>query len=207
MKKLYALLFLLAVVQVSRAQYAENTEPYIPSNTIFLKPLDFFVGGFSMGYQRIFNNTSIQFESGYFFNEDPGFYDQTKNLEGFRTEAIYKLFYKSIHDDEVYFRPYFAGYALYKYASQDYLDNESNQFQPFVESYKNAQTSTLGFGIYLGAQGFIDNGFTFDLYIGGGVYTPLTGSEKELDVNHLDLTNPYKKSIAPRAGFSLGYSF
>lgn len=60
-------------------------------------------------------------------------------------------------------------------------------------------------GIILGMRQYVMDNIFFDAYIGGGVNIPV--SSEKIDDVHLDVVNPYKRSINPRAGITFGYAF
>lgn len=195
--------------QSDSATYLVNSpEPFQrPQNNIFIQPLDFVVGGFTVGYERFFEKTALKVLSGYFVNENPTIYNNATDLEGVRTEVQFKMFYRNDNKNESHsFDPYLAGYALFKYGSMtentdDFFDYPSASY---IEPY-DVESAALGIGIYFGMQFFSLSGFTADAYLGGGVYIPTNNSGA--DELHLPVLNPYKRSIGPRCSFTIGYSF
>lgn len=208
MKKLTLVLSFFVTTLSVFAQTEQDSVIYShnPKHNIYVKPLDFFIGGFSIGYERIFDQGAFKTDLGYYFNEEPSFYDGT-NLEGFRAEVAYKVFYKTFNEGEVHVRPYFAAYGLFKYASIEEPSFSQDAQNSFVTQFTTARASAMGIGVLIGAQAFVYNGFTVDLYIGGGIFAPVSGDDRDLDALDLDIVNPYNKAVAPRANLTLGYSF
>ena len=208
MKKLILFLSLFVSTSGVFAQTAEDSIRYNhnPKHNIYVKPLDFFIGGFSMGYERIFDRGALKTDLGYYFNEEPSFYDGS-NLEGFKAEVAYKVFYKTFQEGEVHLRPYFAAYGLFKNASIEEPTLSQDAQNSFITQFRTARASAMGIGVLIGVQAFVYNGFTVDFYVGGGIFTPVSGDDRDLDALDLNIVNPYNKAVAPRANLTLGYSF
>lgn len=181
-----------------------------------LNPFSFFVGGFEVGYGNISaKQHNRRIFAGYYYSENPGFYNDGdgssstinntnvtyKNMEGFRLEGQY-LFMKPTDGD---IRLYFGPYAIFKTISMDVskVDRSSSTVTQTL-NYKARGTSG-SIGVMLGLRTYIMDNFFVDYYIGGGITIPFSGYN--IDDVHLDVLNPYKRSVNPRLGATIGYAF
>lgn len=208
MKK--ALLAFTALILFCTHSFAQQTEKDSLSNTykkeFLLNAASFAVGGFEIGYGQIKNNRNNRLFLGYYFSESPDFYGteeflplatEYKNMEGFRAEFQH-LFMKPTKSQ---LRYYGGGYAVFKTIRMDISKTAfSSSTTTSIDYTANAVSG--GFGIIGGVRAYIIDNFFVDIYLGGGVIIPF--SSKNIDDVHLDVLNPYKRSINPRAGISLG---
>jgi hypothetical protein len=166
-------------------------------NEFILNPLSFFVSGFELGYGAIFpDGFNFRVIGGYYISESAAAYnDKFKNMEGFRVECQY-LGLKPVKSSSRY---YLGGYANYKQIS---LEKESS-LSP--NRFDKLHASAVGFGVLMGIRQYNSGGFFFDFYIGGGPTISVDNTNAE--EAHIPIVNPYKRSINPRAGLSIGILF
>jgi len=170
MQKMFVLLgvFLFSGILFAQRSY-ENMEPVeLPKHAIYVKPFDFIGGGISLGYQNVHEKYTLKGEAGYFFSADPFFYEEGENMEGYRTELVYKRTIKIIENDHYLLVPYLAGYGLFKSISLEDIPGEDvpNFFPPLPESFpRNAEAQAYGFGVYFGVDVFYKQGLTLDLFL------------------------------------------
>lgn len=222
MKKLIFVCFyalILSVPAFSQNEEADDTEgedeeeiiiPEINHDSIrnsktrhfVIHPLSFFVSGFELGYGKTLNKGYEMFKvvAGYYFSDDPWAYSKGREMEGYRFEFQY-LFTKPIDGG---IRYYLGGYFTYKSISMGIEEDFSLNGNPPAIA-RTAKAAASGLGIMFGTHGYILDNFYVDLYMGGGPTFALNRSGEE-DV-HLAIANPYKRSINPRFGLSLGISF
>lgn len=199
MKK-WLIVVILSIITFSvHAQQSSKRDSVLNEyrNEFILNPLPFFVSGFELGYGAIFpDGFNFRVIGGYYISESASSYsDQFKNMEGFRVECQY-LGLKPVKSSSRY---YLGGYANYKQIS---LEKES----PLNSSrFDKLHASAVGFGVLLGVRQYNSGGFFFDLYLGGGPTISIDATNAE--EAHIPLVNPYKRSINPRAGMSIGILF
>lgn len=179
-----------------------------------LNPFAFFVGGFEVGYGSINKKQHLRrVFGGYYFAEDPGFYndqDNTptinnpevtyKNMEGFRLEGQY-LFLKPTDGG---LRFYGGPFAVFKTINMD-ISRRVTTAQTTIISNYNARASSGILGVIAGARSYVMDNVFVDLYIGGGITVPFSSSN--IDDVHLEVLNPYKRSINPRGNITIGLAF
>ncbi len=194
---IFPLFFLFASVSVC----AQRQKDSILNNShkeVLLNPFSFFVGGFEMGY-GVTNKENTRISrgyAGYYFSEDATPYgDDFKNMEGARFE-FQRLFTKPIDRTARY---YVGGFVVLKTIKIDH------KISPTLKNYETLRGSALSFGLMVGMRNYIIDNFFIDYFIGGGPTLPIGGGNGE-NIN-LDVVNPYKRSINPKAGLSLGVSF
>lgn len=200
MKKIIVLLIVALAFTATKAQSYSHRKDSVRNTyhkEVLLNPFSFFVGGFEMGYGVInpANNRITRLFAGYYFTEAADSYgDNFRNMEGGRFE-LQHLFTKPV-DGAMRF--YAGGFAVYKTINMEKrIGNTQN--------YSTVNGSALSFGLIVGARNYVADNFFLDLFIGGGPTIGLNRSNED-DV-HLDIVNPYKRSINPRAGFTFGISF
>ncbi len=182
-----------------------------------LNPLPFFVGGFEIGYGQInAKQRNHRIFAGYYYSDNPGYYNDEegnngttnttttvtyRNMEGFRLEGQY-LFMRPTDGD---IRLYFGPYAIFKTISMDVsrVDKSSSTVTQTVNY--TAKGTSGSFGVLMGLRTYLTDNFFVDYYLGGGITIPFSGSN--IDDVHLDVLNPYKRSINPRLGVTIGYAF
>lgn len=196
-KIVFPLLFILVSVNLNAQRYKDSIlNSY--RQEVLLNPFSFFVGGFEMGYGKTNEkNTRISRGfAGYYYSENAESYGEDfKNMEGVRLE-FQRLFTRPIDRTARY---YVGGFVVFKTIKIDHKTG------PTVNNYETLRGSALSFGLMVGMRNYITDNFFLDYYIGGGPTVPIGGGNGE-NIN-LDVVNPYKRSINPRAGLSLGISF
>lgn len=199
MKKWIMVVILGVVALGVQAQQSSKRDSALNEyrNEFILNPLPFFVSGFELGYGAIFpDGFNFRVIGGYYISESASSYsDEFKNMEGFRVECQY-LALKPVRSSSRY---YLGGYANYKQIS---LEKES---APNSNRFDKLHASAVGFGVLLGIRQYNSGGFFFDLYLGGGPTISVDNTNAE--EAHIPLVNPYKRSINPRAGLSIGILF
>lgn len=220
MKKFLFFAVLLAITVTAFGQRRQHMRDSIRNTyrqEFLLNPFPFFVGGFEVGYGNInAKQRNHRIFAGYYYSDNPGFYNDEegnngtvsstvdvtyKNMEGFRIEGQY-LFMRPTDGD---IRLYFGPYAIFKTMSIDV--SRVDRSSPTVSQTINytARGTSGSFGVLLGLRTYLTDNFFVDYYVGGGLTIPFSGSN--IDDVHLDVVNPYKKSINPRLGVSVGYAF
>ncbi|MDL5049500.1 hypothetical protein QQ054_26130 [Oscillatoria amoena NRMC-F 0135] len=214
MKKIFLPLLLLCIIQTASAQKTRTADSLRNSykREFLLSPLSFFVGGFEVGYGMINSKgRNLRFIGGYYFSENPGAYNEDepltstptytrKNMEGARLEVQYLLMKPSTNGMRFYGGPY----GVVKTISMDVSRTINGSSTVTTLNYK-ARATAVSAGIILGMRQYVMDNIFFDAYIGGGVNIPV--SSEKIDDVHLDVVNPYKRSINPRAGITFGYAF
>ncbi len=178
------------------------------SQEFLLNAASFAVGGFEIGYGSISNSRNKRLFLGYYFMENPEFYNAEefpvttthRNMEGFRAEFQY-LFMKPTDAQK---RFYGGGYALFKTINMDITKQATAGNTTTTLDY-TANATAAGVGVIGGIRVYMIDNFFADLFIGGGIIIPV--SSNNIDDVHLDVRNPYKRSINPRAGISFGIAF
>lgn len=167
------------------------------TNEFVLNPLPFFVSGFEIGYGIYITETfNFKLVGGYYYSEEAYSYGSGfSNMEGFRAEAQY-LMVKPVKRASRY---YIGGYLVYKQISL-LKENPANNT---IKDKLNA--SAGGIGLILGVRNYLSEGFFLDFNLGGG--PTISIDETNAEEAHIPLVNPYKRSINPRAGMSIGILF
>lgn len=199
MKKWLIVAILCAFAVSAQAQQSSKRDSALNEyrNEFILNPLSFFVSGFELGYGAIFpDGFNFRVIGGYYISETASSYsNQFKNMEGFRVECQY-LGLKPVKSSSRY---YLGGYANYKQIS---LERESafnsNRFDKL-------HASAVSLGVLLGVRQYNSGGFFFDFHLGGGPTISIDNTNAE--EAHIPIVNPYKRSINPRAGLSIGILF
>lgn len=211
-KHFLAIIVLLVACQLVNGQYRKQKDKDSANNTynqaFLINPLNFFVGGFEIGYEKIKNTKSYKLFGGYYFLDNPSFYedpdpvisDKYANLEGFRLEFQY-LHIKPVKND---FRYYGGAYAVAKGMSMDVSRTAAGSSSTVTTDY-TARAFSGSLGVIAGVRTYIYENIFMDAFIGGGITFPFSGSF--IDDIHIDVVNPFKRSINPRAGFSVGIAF
>jgi hypothetical protein len=214
MKKVIILVFCLFTVAQLSAQRQRLRDSVNNSyrREFLINPLSFLVGGFEVGYTKISpERVATRIYAGYYFSENAGSYDgngsstngtsaKYKNMEGARFE-IQLLKMKPAKSD---FLIYYGGYAVYKFINLDVNKTTTTGSSTTTIDYV-AKGSALSFGLVIGMRNYVHENIFLDMYAGGGMNISLNHMYEE-DV-HLPVVNPYKRSINPRAGISVGISF
>lgn len=171
---------------------------------------NFAVGGFELGYGTIKGNRGAKLFLGYYSSSTPDFYDRDgdsrapnatnyENMEGFRAEG--QLVYtKAVTNRR---RIYGGGYGLFKTISMDVIKPNLGVNGEGIKYTANG--TSAGAGIIGGVKYYVFDNFFMDLYFGGGFIVPISGSN--IDDVHLDIRNPYKRSVNPRGGITFGLAF
>lgn len=213
MKKIFLPLLLLCIIQTAFAQKGRTADSLrnTYNREFLLNPLPFFVGGFEIGYGMINTKSrSLRFIGGYYFSENPGAYNDEeplsssptyvrKNMEGARLEVQYLLMKPTTSGMRFYGGPY----GVLKTISMDVSRTINGSSTVTTLNYK-ARATAISAGIVLGMRQYVMDNIFFDAYIGGGINIPV--SSEKIDDVHLDVVNPYKRSINPRAGLTFGYA-
>jgi hypothetical protein len=214
MKKIFLPLLLLFAMQTAFAQKGRTADSLrnTYNREFLLNPFSFFVGGFEMGYGMINSkNHAVRFFGGYYFSENPSSYNEEepfgvtptytrKNMEGARFEFQYLLLKPASSGMRFYGGPY----GVVKTISMDVSRTINGSSTVTTLNYK-ARATAVSAGILLGMRQYVMDNIFFDAYIGGGINIPV--SSEKIDDVHLDVVNPYKRSINPRAGLTFGYAF
>ncbi len=199
MKKLIFSILALSIVLCAKAQsHHKDSVRNTYRQEVLLNPFAFFVGGFEMGYGKInaANNRLTRGFAGYYISENAEPYgDDFKNMEGARFE-IQHLFIKPT-DGRL--RYYAGGFLVYKTIKID------KKVSPTVNYFETIKGSAVSFGLIVGVRNYVADNFFIDLFIGGGPTIPVGGGDGEY-IN-LDVVNPYKRSINPKAGLTFGIAF
>lgn len=214
-KALLSIIALMLLCQVAEAQQKQAFKDSLRDSytqEFVINPFSFFVGGFELGYGKIKNNRNTRGILGYYYSENPDFYDdgydnsfpsttvKYKNMEGFRAEFQY-LFMKPTDGGLKY---YGGPYGIFKTIKMDITRTSVSSNATVVSDYVARGTSG-SVGVIAGVRSFAFDNIFIDLYIGGGITFPFSGSN--IDDVHLSVLNPYKRSINPRAGLTLGLAF
>lgn len=191
-------IILLFVVVSSNAQLRQKDSVLNSYHKeVLLNPFSFLVGGFEMGY-GVTNDAKkriTRFFAGYYISENAESYgDDFKNMEGARFE-VQHLFTKPI-DRSV--RYYVGAFAVYKTIKIEHKVGPANS------RYETLRGGAFSFGLMVGMRNYVTDNFFIDYFIGGGPTIPIGGDGEHIN---LDVVNPYKRSINPRAGLTLGLSF
>jgi hypothetical protein len=220
MKKIFLLTFCLFFVGQAFSQRQRQRDS-INNNyrrEFMINPLSFFVGGFELGYTKISpDRIGTRLYAGYYFSENAGSYGDNnntssssssstavsanyKNMEGARLELqVFKM-----QPSKSDFLLYYGGYAVYKFINLDVSKTSNIGGATTTVDYK-AKGAALGLGLILGMRNYVHDNIFLDIYAGGGLNLSLNHMYED-DVN-ISLVNPYKRSINPRAGISVGVSF
>ncbi|HRI27650.1 MAG TPA: hypothetical protein PK239_06470 [Chitinophagales bacterium] len=174
---------------------------------ISVQPFSLIAGGLDLSFEQRFSPAlSARLNFGYFLSADPigydGFEGGLKDMDGFRGELQIRR-YLNVDDKEAPDGFYLAPYALYR---QMKAINEKWTFNPddgagTITEVKEFASSAGG-GLLVGIQFLTKRRISVDMFAGGGVYLPV--NDQSSDELHLPIVNPYKKTIAPRVGFSFG---
>lgn len=211
MKKV--LLTLLTLMLFSVTSFAQQTAKDSIKDTyrkeFLLNATSFFVGGFEIGFGGVKNNTIARMFLGYYFLESPEFYNsgdftttvEYKNMEGLRQEFQF-LFLKPTSSQLRYFG---GGYAIYKSIKMDVSRLTTNTQGTTISTNYTANANAVSVGVLGGVRSYMIENFFVDFYVGGGITFPVSG--ENIDDVHLDILNPYKRSINPRAGITFGLAF
>ena len=169
--------------------------------TIFsFQPLSLFGFGLQAGYERkVSAVNSIKATAGYYAAAEPYFYDsfKVKAMEGFQLELQPRVYVQqAIHG------LYLGGYVLYKYI---HFNKQSTIYANGTtpEQY-TTEASAWGGGFVIGVQQVLASRVVIDLNIGAGFIKPIAG---DIETAHLNLVNPYKNTINPKLGVSIGFAF
>lgn len=202
MKKITVLL-IISICSVSWANAQSKKQDSIRTKytqEFILNPLPFFVGGFEVGYGTVTPKSLKRFTIGYYFSEPaPSYGGEFSNMEGIRIDLQY-LHLKPMDGG---MRFYFGGYFNYKAISMDKEDGiVVTTGDPKIEKVSG---SAIGVGFMIGMRTFLEDNFFVDMYAGGGPTISLNRAHEE-DV-HISIVNPYRRSINPRIGLSVGIAF
>ncbi len=169
-----------------------------------VQPFSLIAGGLDLAYEQKFSSLmTARFNFGYFLSADPIGYDDTfSDMDGFRAEFQLRRYIFS----EKHQTPnglYIAPYGLYRQIS---MMHEEWVFDPIdgsgTSTIVKEKASAASGGILVGVQFVSKSRITLDMFAGGGVFLPIEDLSSE--EAHLPIVNPYKKTIAPKLGFSVG---
>jgi len=175
------------------------------SSIISIQPFSLIAGGLDLSFeQRMGNQFSVRFNFGSFLSADPIGYDGSfEYMDGFRGEIQLRRFIINTKNRVAPEGVYIAPYGLYR---QIKMNQEVWEWDPVTgnswTTNKKHEASAASGGLLVGAQLITKARVTLDFYGGGGVFIPL--EDQSADEMHLAVVNPYKKTIAPRFGFSVG---
>lgn len=169
-----------------------------------VQPFSLIAGGLDLAYEQKFTSLlTARINFGYFLSADPiGYDDSFSDMDGFRAELQLRRYVFS----EKHQTPngvYIAPYGLYRQIS---MMHEKWVFDPIDGSgtstiVKEVASAASG-GLLIGIQFVTKSRITLDMFAGGGVFLPIDDTSS--DEAHLPVVNPYKKTIAPKLGFSVG---
>lgn len=183
----------------------ETPKQVRPAKVILsVQPFSLIAGGLDLSYeQKLSNWMTMRLNFGYFLSADPiGYNDLITDMDGFRGEIQLRRYIfseKRQTPEGIYIAPY----ALYRQIS---VMNEKWEYDPIngtgTSTKVKEQASAASGGVLIGIQFVSKARITMDMYAGGGVFLPVDDTSS--DVVHLPVVNPYKKTIAPKLGFSIG---
>lgn len=183
---------------------AKDTTKTQYNSILSIQPFSLIAGGLDLSFeQRLSKQLSVRLNFGYFLSADPIGYDSSfEDMDGFRGELQLRRYINSDKrktPEGIYIAPY----ALYRQIkmSEEYWDWNPNTGESTVTKL-NREASAASGGLVIGAQYISKARITLDIFAGGGVYIPIEDSAAD-DVN-IPVVNPYKKTISPRFGFSIG---
>jgi len=183
----------------------ETPKQVRPAKVILsVQPFSLIAGGLDLSYeQKLSKWMTMRLNFGYFLSADPiGYDDLITDMDGFRGEIQLRryIFSEKRQTPEGI---YIATYALYRQIS---VMNEKWEYDPIngtgTSTKVKEQASAASGGVLIGIQFVSKARITMDMYAGGGVFLPVDDTSS--DVVHLPVVNPYKKTIAPKLGFSIG---
>lgn len=175
------------------------------SSIISIQPFSLIAGGLDLSYeQRIGKQFSVRLNFGYFLSADPIGYDGSfDDMDGFRGEIQLRRFIINTKNRVAPEGVYIAPYGLYRQIqmNQEIWEWNPDTGESWTTNVKHEASAASG-GLLVGAQLITKARVTLDFFGGGGVFIPI--EDKSADEMHLPVVNPYKKTIAPRFGFSVG---
>jgi hypothetical protein len=198
---------LLLVVFLSSGLFANNLETNnILKSTMqsdektqgefVIFPLSFFVSGLEFGYEHpIKHKRTLRLSAGYFYLDKPSFYSsRLRNMEGIRTEFQYRFYGEGFNAKNNYF---IAPFGVFRTIKMDYTPHGSTRV-------RGVSSQSVIAGFVIGYRYRIIDFISLEVHAGGGITPTSIG---DYDIVHLDMVNPYRKSINAKAGFTFGIRF
>jgi len=190
--------------------------PPVPHRHFMLNPLSFTISGFEIGYGKCDEkNNYYRFYGGYYFSEEAGIYNDNddgngfgqpiptvkyKDMEQFRFEFQYAKMFSTVSTLQYYY----GFYGIIKSLSAQVTRTSVNSSVILTSNYK-ARAFAASPGLILGVRQYFKQHVFVDIFGGGGITIPLDGTN--VDDIHRGTILPYKRSINPRLGLSVGITF
>lgn len=183
--------------------YVIEQEPI--KNILKISPFHFIEGTFLLGYERMFNRSSIMVSAGLhsrerYFQEDPEF--------GFQEEIQYRYYFAEPKNTGArgrnffFFKGLYAGpYVYHRYRQQtvqvwDWIAQENVNVPENINEFAG--------GVIIGAQVAFSNVVFLDFFTGGGIKRSIGRNPIN---NFLNITSPGYNGVLPKIGFKLGIGF
>ena len=174
-------------------------------NIVKLSPFHFIEGTFLLGYERMFNRSSLFINAGIhsterYFDGQPQF--------GFQEEIQYRYYVAPPSNvatgnrNFFYFKGFYAGPFVYHRYRQQTVQVWDWVAQENVAVDENI--NEVAGGVVMGVQVAFANVVFLDFYTGGGVKRSTGRSPQNTFTN---VTTPGYNGVIPKVGFMLGVAF